>query len=279
MRGAARVWRGAETWGDSLPRTLGVSAPPIDLFAVARLRQIRRLGLRFIIPRGLLLPVDGGFEVYLRNTVQEDVDLDMSEPDGFLSNRQRFSFAHEIAHTLFYKLSEAVPSPDGTASSNGHELEKTCDRTAGHILMPTSLLRREIKDRENIDAEFVRSVATRFHTSIAVALQRLSAVEPSNTFERCLVLAHRVQGNAQIGASYFGLGLLRTLPRPANFTRVTDWLKDFPRHAIDQRSDCEWQTSTLGRPITITKTELGASGNFLLQVQAGRRVSAAASRV
>src|SRR5437667_10026089 len=113
---SARHWR-AENSADFLPSALGLSHPPIDLYAVARHRRIRHLGFRFMIPRGVLLPVEGGFEVYLRDSMRKDLDISPAEPKGFLSPRQRFSLAHEIAHTFFYEFSDSVPAPDGTVSN------------------------------------------------------------------------------------------------------------------------------------------------------------------
>src|SRR5271165_417429 len=94
----ARYW-GSENWADLLPSILGFTRPPVDLYAVARHRRIRRVGFRFMIPRGVLLPVEGGFEVYLRDDTRNDVDVSREEPTDALSPRQRFSLAHEIAHT------------------------------------------------------------------------------------------------------------------------------------------------------------------------------------
>jgi hypothetical protein len=266
---AARPWR-AENWADFLPSTLGYSRPPVDLYAVARHRRIKQLGLRFMIPRGVLLPVEGGFEVYLRDPVRKDIDILEAEPVSLLSPRQRFALAHEIAHTFFYKFSDTVPAPDGTVS-NALELEEICDRTAGHILVPTALLKRDIKrelgDCEKIDAAFVRSAASRFRTSLEVLIGRLSVVEPSNPFERCVLLVRRIHGDAEIRASYFGVGLLPILPRPVKYTRVIDWLADFPRRVIDGREGSDWTITRMGRQITFRKTDLGTSGDFLLQVQ------------
>jgi hypothetical protein len=238
----------------------------VDLCAVARHRRIRHLGLRFIIPRGVLLPIKGGFEVYLRDQDRRDINIGEAEPGNLLSPRQRFSLAHEIAHTFFYKFSDSLPAPDGTVS-NGYELEKICDRMASHILVPTDLLKREIGSSEKIDVDFVRSVATKFRTSLEVMIERISMVESSNSFERCVLLARRVQGDAEIRASYFGVGLLPLLLRPEKYTKVTQWLTDFPRHAIDRREDSEWVLTRRGRSISFKKTELGAGSDFLLQVQ------------
>jgi len=263
----ARDW-GAENWADVLPGVLGFKRPPIDLYAVARHRRIRRLGFRFIIPRGLMVPVEGGFEVYLRDQTQKDVDISGAEKMGDLSFRQRFSLAHEIAHTRFYRFSDTVPSPDAMTLA-WPDLEDNCDRMAGCILIPTYLLKRKIQDYgREIDGEFVRSVASDFRTSVTVALERLRVVEAASSFDRCILLAQRVPGDAEIRSLFFGLGLSSVLPRPEKYTRITEWLPNFPRHAFGRTEDSGSFATRRGRTITFTTRDLGNSGRFLLELQA-----------
>jgi hypothetical protein len=228
-----------------------------------------------MVPRGVLLPVKGGFEVYLRDLVRRrDVELadneateptDPSAPD-FLTTRQRFSLAHEIAHTLFYKAAQqSVPLPEPTVK-NPMELEDICDRTAGFILLPTHLLKREVGDSGKINAAFVKSVASRFRASVVVTLERLAAVESSNPFERCVLLARRQdEDDAEIRACYYGVGLLPTLPRPKKYTLLSDWISDFPRHEISRKGSGSWSMTRQGRLVRFMKTELGARGEFLLE--------------
>jgi hypothetical protein len=261
---AAKYWQ-ADNWADFLPNTLGISQPPVDLYAIARNQRVKRLGFRFIIPRGLLLPVEGGFEVYLRDQNRKDFDILGREPKDLLSPRQRFSLAHEIAHTLFYKFSDSVPAPDDTVS-NGSQLENICNRTAMHILVPTCLLKREVDDYEKIDATIVRWLAARFRTSLTVIIERLSIVHGSNPSERCILLLRRVDDDAEIRAIYLGIGLLRTLQRPNKYTRLSQWLRDFPRGVIERREEADCTITRMGRPIRFVKTELGSSGDFLMQV-------------
>ena len=224
---------GAENWADLLPTVLGFKRPPIDLYAVARHRRIRHLGFRFMIPRGVLLPVEGGFEVYLRDQTRKDVDVSQEEPGDALSPRQRFSLAHEIAHTRFYKLSESIPSSDGTIS-NGFELEDICNRAAGCILVPTDLLKREVREYgKEIDADFIRLVASKFRTSLTVALERLSLAEPSNPFGRCILLARKT-GDAEIPPCTSGSDYSLSFHGQEN-TRAYPSGLDFPRRALDQR--------------------------------------------
>jgi hypothetical protein len=215
-----------------------------------------------------MLPVEGGFQVYLRDQVRKDVDISREEPRDELSARQRFSLAHEIAHTRFYKLSDTVPSPDGTIT-NGLELEDVCDRTAGCILIPTDFLKWKIREYgKEIDADFVRSVASGFRTSMTVALERLRVVEPANPFERCILLARRTYGDAEIQSLYFGLGLSSVLPRPEKYTRITKWLPDFPRRVLGQREDSGSFVTRRGRTITFTTAELGTGDRIILELRA-----------
>jgi hypothetical protein len=263
----ARDW-GGENWADVLPAVLGFQRPPVDLYVVARHRRIQHLAFRFILPRGIMVPVAGGFEVYLRDQVRKEIDISKEEPEGELSVRHRFSLAHEIAHTRFYRLSEPVPSHDD-AIPNWRKVEDDCDRMAGCILVPTYLLRKKVRNyRKEIDSDFVRSVGSEFRTSLTVALERLRVVEAASSFGRCILLARRIQGDAEIQSLFFGLGLSPVLPRPKKYTRITHWLPNFPVHAFGQAEDSGWFATRWGRKIAFTTTELGASDRFLLELQA-----------
>jgi len=264
---SARDW-GAENWADVLPAVLGTKRPPVDLYAVARYRRVRHVAFRFMIPRGLMLPVEGGFEVYLRDPVRRDIDISKEEPGGELSVRQRFSLAHELAHTRFFKLQEPTPFPDETVP-NMRELEALCDQMAGCILVPTYLLKKRINDYgKKIDSDFVRSVASEFRTSVDVALERLRVVEAASSFDRCILLAQRIQGDAEIRSLYFGLALSPLLPRPEKHRRITEWLPDFPRHALTQGNERGSFVTRRGCTIAFTTVQLGASDRILLELQA-----------
>jgi hypothetical protein len=121
---------------------------------------------------------------------------------------------------------------------NGPQLEDDCDRMAGCMLVPTYLLKQKIRDYgKEIDGNFVRLVASEFRTSATVALERFRVVEASNSYKRCILLAKRINGDAEIQSLFFGLGLSPVLPRPEKYARITEWLPNFPRHALNQRED------------------------------------------
>jgi len=219
----------------------------------------------------MLVPIQGGFEVYVRDQRQLDIDLSVSndsEPKDLLVSRQRFSFAHEIAHTFFYKFKDGIPVMP-TNELKIPQLETQCDRTASRILVPTNLLRREVQDPRLIDKSFILAMAAKFSVSLKVMINRLAEVEQSNPTERCVVLAKRIQNEAQIQAIYYCMGLLPTLPPPIRYTRITEWLPDIPVSKFTHNGDHQWQINRKGRPVAFHKTELGNKGYFLLQAEVG----------
>ena len=260
----ARNWH-AENLAEFLPAVLGYSRPPVDLYAVAHHRRVKNLKLRFIVPRGMLVPVEGGFEVYIRDKNAKDFDLETSkqEPATLLSTRQRFSLAHEIAHTFYYNITDNIPSPANVESTP--DLEAKCNRTAGRILVPTDLLSKEIGDLGAIDQSLIRSLASKFRVSLPVMIDRVAEAERSNTIQRCVVLVKRRSDACQIQAFYFGAGLLSILPRPTKYKPIAHWLSDLPMKDLVRSGDFEWTCKRVNRVILFRKTEVGTRGDFLLQ--------------
>ena len=265
MTRAAREWK-AENWADSLPAKLGLEEGPVDLFAIARSRQVKKVSLRFIVPRGALGPIEGGFEIYLRHPERGDMDISATEPAEALTSRQRFTLAHEIVHTLFYRAASRIPEAL-PSKVNARQLEDICNRTASYVLIPTLFLERAIGNPERIDSDLVVATARHFRTSITVLLERLSHVFPSSSSECCVLLARRVNGDAQIRAVYFATGLLRLLPRARRYSMVTEWLRSFPRDQIASMKSGEWTISRSGHTVVFSKRELSGSGDFLLYVR------------
>src|SRR5579864_709841 len=121
-----------------LMERLGVVGPPSDLRALALARRVRRVVLQDMIPRGGIAPLMDGFEIFLRN--RERLELDLNEPDGLdrLNKRQRFTFAHELAHTFFFDLN-AQPPTKIKGVPRWDVLEQACDRGAAIILVPPAV--------------------------------------------------------------------------------------------------------------------------------------------
>jgi hypothetical protein len=254
------------TWASSLVMSAGFTKPPVDLFKVARLRQIHSISIRPMIPRGGLLPIKRGFAMYVRGQEHHDMDTPSAEPGGFLTRRQRFTVAHEIAHTFFYDLTQEHPAPH-SAVPRPTTLEAICDQGALFLLMPTQLLRRNLPDPQEIDIAFVRELARAFNVSLTVTLSNLGRISAASPAARCILLVRRVSDNAEISAVCFGTGLLRTLPRPARFTSLRQWLPGLPAEVINRRRDQQWEATSAGRAVLFRKVELGSGSSFLLQVE------------
>jgi len=261
--------RRANSWADSAYSSVGCAAPPVDLHALARHRRVKRLGLRLMVPRGVLVPVQEGFEIFLRDLDSRDLDIDAPEPRGLLSARQRFTFAHEIAHTFFYENPKAVPPPLH-GLKNPRDLEDLCHSAAGRLLVPSNLLknevRRELGDSERIDSGFIRAMVARFQVSPDVIIERLRAVEIGNCFSRCILLVRSNEGKARVITCYFGQGLSPILPVPKKYEPVIDWFPEFPRLIVQHNGKGRWEVTRNGRNLVIEKDPLGRIGDFLLQI-------------
>lgn len=265
--------RWIETRADLLYSSVGCKAPPVDLHALARHRRVKRVGLRLMAHLGALVPVHQGFEVFLQGTEAQELDIQAPEPTGELTARQRFTLAHEIAHTFFYKVSDQVPVPTFGAKTRPQyrELEEICNLAAKRILVPTRLLRDQVQGAfggsDQIDVNLVRRLVSRFKVSYEVMLDRLQAEEPEGLSERCILLA-REDGDRrpEVKGLYVGIGFLPALPSIKRGNLVIDWFLGFPQGILERDGIRECSVSRNGRELLFRKTPLRKAGDFLLQI-------------
>jgi hypothetical protein len=223
-----------------------------------------------MIHRGVLVPIEGGFEVFLRDLKPKDLDILAPEPHDLLTTRQRHAFAHELAHTYYYRVSTGVPRPTDEVTDY-RELENICDGAARRLLVPANLLRKEIAsklgDSERIDAAFIRAMKVSFHASYEVVINRISVVESQNAFARCILLIRRDGGEARVTAWYFGLSILSVLSPPKErYQPVRSWFAEFPEDLPNVSGIAEREIRRQGRSLLIQKFPLGRRGDSLLQV-------------
>ena len=157
--GVQFVTRRAQT----LLKMSNISAPPFFPEYIAPLQGVRRV-VREELGKlgGLLVPLDGGFEIKVNATHPPE--------------RQNFSCAHEIGHTFFFE--EAGLSLIGRIKTAEGEkigrdwLENLCDISAAELLMPSSVFgKRAAEHKFNISALVPLSNA--FNTSIDATAIRL----------------------------------------------------------------------------------------------------------
>lgn len=109
-------------------------------------------------------PRGGRFHIYLQSNFK---DL-----RGNVS-RRRFSWAHEIAHTLFFEHRNGDLKPRRDAP-RGEALEAACHRAASMILVPPKALTGELHGQKLDSAARVGQLAERFAVSPEVMLRRLN---------------------------------------------------------------------------------------------------------
>ena len=142
----------------------GTLEPPIDPIRLADFCGVLGIEHRPMVPEAVLAPVEGGFKIYLQNNFVHRPSYEL---------RERFSLAHELAHTFYFDLNGGVPKPKKGAPT-GQKLEGLCHSGASQILIPEGLLRREIKVRGLIEsAESILDLAKIFSVSTAVMIRRL----------------------------------------------------------------------------------------------------------
>jgi len=222
-----------------------------------------------MVHRSALAPQEGGYCVYIRGLEPQGLAIGAAEPDGLLTVRQRFAFAHEIAHTLFYKFSARTPVATGEVP-NKPDLEEICDRGAKRILAPKSIVQSEVKARldtpERIDVDFVRAISAHFRVSHRVMIERLRVAYPENEFARCIVLVENDEGTHKVAAGYVGVPILSVFPSTADYPLLSKWLPELPPETASQTGKSTSRQTVRGRNLLIEKFPLGPSGDFLLQI-------------
>lgn len=240
--------------------------PPVDLFRVARTCRVVSVHLRDMIPRGGLEVVESGFRVYLRDAADGDVDLNV--PEGTtLSVRQRFTLAHELAHTLFYEWSSDRPRPRA-GTPPGPELERACDGLAAELVVPTELLRPRLRGREELTTTDILRLAEEFGVSAEMMLNRIAGAGCA-AVNRAVILARRAgPKEAEVRALWFGAALLSFVLKPAHYQKVSgsDPALAASLEAVNGET---WERRHRGRIIRFQKLEHPKAPNqFFVEAEA-----------
>jgi Zn-dependent peptidase ImmA (M78 family) len=148
---------------------LGISEPPVDVFTIAEQRGVRlRAGELGDEVSGLLM-VKGG-------------ESTIGYARSHSKNRQRFTVAHELGHHELHRNHELLIDKgpmilyrDGASSSGDDQLEKDANAFAAELLMPASMVRREIRERglRLADEKEIELLAQIFSVSVTAMVFRL----------------------------------------------------------------------------------------------------------
>jgi hypothetical protein len=234
MRQKSPALRVVETIASALSRK-AVGAP-VDLAFLARHRRVVSIRLANIIPDGLTRPVHGGFEVYLRDSRDKRSD---NEDISKLTYRQRFTLAHELAHTFYYDLAPEKPQLQPRIPRRAL-LERYCDVAASILLLPEHLLMPELA-RRAVTLQTLFELTQQFRASAGAVLRRIAAVR-SGTWEDSAVLSVRSADDV-IEVAFVPPRVLPILPHPLKFkTTAPNWCRSLGAtfwSAPDRTEHCE----------------------------------------
>ena len=186
-------------------------ALPVDLHALAR--EIGNIDIEFreMIPEAAVRLEGDRFKIYLQKNF-----LDRPGP----LRRQRFSLAHEIAHTFFFELQEGTLKPV-RGGPRGLQLEKACHRGARMLLIPDRFLERELKKVDGrIHAREILQWTRAFDVSVEVLLRRLQSHATLESDDVFFALV----SNSRIRFVTYPPWLKSILPVPAMDVPFEKWL-------------------------------------------------------
>ena len=160
----------------------GVAGPPYDPLDLAESRLVHSLRLQQLHCPAYLETDREGFVIFLDRVVGSQVDAEYRLGDGrrpeSLTPRQRFSLAHEIAHTFFYDYRRVPPERPEVLGRHGDVAEeRLCDVGAQEILAPRAALAAFMEGRQGNYAEASVAIASRFVLSVQAASFGLLAVQ------------------------------------------------------------------------------------------------------
>jgi len=170
---------------DELGCIVANRALPVCLKAIADRRRVTSVEFVPMPVRAMLTTHSKGFRVFLKI---EDADqatalklcYENEDQRQLLPLKFRFPLAHELAHTLFYELGTADDRPKeirefkaGGGKTILENLEKYCNRIAGHLLMPSPLFKNKILKLKSLQPHDLLSFAEHVGASLESVVTRL----------------------------------------------------------------------------------------------------------
>jgi len=217
----------------------------VDLARVACAQAVHTIQLRPLLAEGCLIPDSKGFTVQVNHPHRVTIDpATTTLKDRELTTAQRYTVAHEIAHTLMYDLRRTPPTeyPEAlktVADAGGGEINKSledfCQTSAGIILTPIKGLRKELdRLRKTIGAsgvvdslEVVIRLARSFRVSPETLIHRIGQIEETHIVRAADYGLFMVSSdpNQYVKAYLRSSTLPEFLTPPRRYTRFGNWIK------------------------------------------------------
>ncbi len=179
---------------------------PVLLRQLAERRRVTSVEFRPLLVDAMLTTHPEGFRILFNSNGDDPTELQKrfqnESASQVMPSRLRFSFAHELAHTLFYDLSDGTPKLAKQFRSGGgrtklENLERSCNKLAGQMLLPTPMLKAALKRMEAINPNSLSEFAKQAGVSIEALVRRLSgqsALLEDPYFRGCIVLVKETKG-------------------------------------------------------------------------------------
>jgi len=184
---------------------------PVDIDALARAAGNIDIERREMIREAAVGSSGGRFRIYLQSNF-------LDRPGARI--RQRFSLAHEIAHTFLFIAQDDVLKPT-KGGPRGINLESACHEGARRLLIPERFLSRELGPRHDgvRGEEIIRMAKRVFDVSVEVFLRRLG--DRLDSSETCFALSR----NGSLQFAMYPAWLKTVLWSPPGDTPIIEWLK------------------------------------------------------
>lgn len=244
----------------------GIRRMPVDLFSVAARCGVRSIEIRDMVPRGGLECVQGGFKIYIRGEVEAEYTLPVAEPQG-LDVRQRFTLAHELAHSLLYVQRGRTRPRPRAGVPKGRELEALCDENAARFLVPLEFLGRRLKDKSDLCYQDVVALAREFRASREGVLRQIARAGCPAIKRAVLLVEPCDSGEVEVRASWVGAELFPLFRPPAVFDRIGIAHPVFG-DPIKRRGHGQWEKAICGRMLKVQRTAEAAPGRrYFIEVE------------
>jgi hypothetical protein len=209
-----------------------------------------------MIPEGVLSPVPGGFRLFLQSNF-------VNRPGTKV--RQRFTFAHELAHTFFYDVKNPTPKLiRGTPKAP--KLEHLCHVAANHLLVPEPLLRRTLATTGEVaSADAIVNLAQLFDVSIEVLMRRLHELRLIADEKFAAILVSTYGRKRVIQAACYGPVLYSVTSRPERGMDYDRWVSTLLSN--DKTSEGSgWMHTSPTMAVKVTKI-VRSQHTFLLDLR------------
>ncbi|MGH9728614.1 MAG: ImmA/IrrE family metallo-endopeptidase [Candidatus Acidiferrales bacterium] len=180
--------------------------------------------------------------------------------------RERFTLAHELAHTVFYQLNGGVPKPI-KGLPKGQKLERLCHIGASQILIPDSVLKHVVRTKGEVaSAETILDLARFFSVSVEVLMRRLHKLGLIANEKFAAILVDTVEGRRRvIQAACYGPPLSCNATPPKRGLDYDSWVPQLMAPPASPE-DSEWIHKTPSATI-VAKKVFRSNRSFILELK------------